>query len=93
MAIHAIEFDRGSRLGVELSISVGVLLEVAVHAVHALFFMNVRKMNCFLEFIRGAGLDDFVFGVEQISLAVSFVDRSEDPAMAVKIGELRLFQL
>ena len=83
----------GARLGVELSIAVGILLEVAVHAVHAFFEVNVREVHGLFEFIGIFGVDDFIFGIKQIALAVAFVNRAENPAVAVKIGELGLVRV
>ncbi|HUE42545.1 MAG TPA: hypothetical protein VMP12_03225, partial [Candidatus Sulfotelmatobacter sp.] len=71
----------------------GILLEVAIDTVHAFFQMDVREMDRFAEFRRVVGRDDFIFSVEQIPFAVSFIDRAKNPAMAVKIPELRLLQL
>ena len=45
VAIDAIEFDGGARLAVEFSGAVAVLLEVAVHALHSLFEMNVLEVR------------------------------------------------
>ena len=55
--------------------------------------MNIRKVNRFFEFIRVAGLVDFILGVEQIAFAISFVDGAENPAVTVKIRKLRLLEL
>ena len=36
---------------------------------------------------------DLVVLVEQVALAIALVDRAEDPAVAVKVGELRVLEL
>jgi hypothetical protein len=90
VAIGAVEFDRGARLGVQFSIAVRVLLEMAVDAVHSFFQMNVRQVDCLLEFVRVVAGYDFIFTVEQVALAVALVDGAENPAMAMEISELRL---
>ena len=55
VAIDAIDFDCGARLAVKFSGAVAVLLEMAVHALHALFKMNVREVRGFLEFFGSLG--------------------------------------
>src|ERR1700734_462559 len=93
MAIHAVEFGSRPRFAVELSITMVVLFEMAIHAVHSLLQMNVCQMDRFPKFIRVVSGDDFIFGVEQISLSVALVNRAENPAVTVKVGKLALFEL
>src|SRR5579862_3758805 len=50
-------------------------------------------MYCFLEFRGIVGGNDIIFCIEQVPFAVSFVDSAENPAVAVKIGELSFCQL
>ena len=91
VAIDAIEFDGGARLAVEFSVAVAVLLEVAIHALHAFLEMDVREVHGFLEFLGILGTT-ILFSVEQVALAVALEHGAEEPAVAVKIGELRVCQ-
>ena len=93
VAIGAVEFDRGARLGVQLSIAVNVLLEVAVHALHSFLEVDVLQVNSLVEFVRVVGGNDFAISVEQIALSIALVNSAEDPAVAMEIGELTLLQL
>ena len=43
--------------------------------------------------VHGRAIDYIAVGVEQIAVAVLFVDGAKDPAMPVEIGELRVQQL
>ena len=70
-----------------------VLLEVAIHAVHPFFEMDILQVNGFLEAVRIFERDRFVGGVEPRALAIVLVDRPVDPAVSVEIRELRLLQL
>ncbi len=92
MAIDAVELDRGARLAVQFSAAVAVLLEVAVHALHALLQMNVREVRGFLEFFRIIRGNRCSLFVEQVPLAVARKHGAEKPAVAVKIGKLCVFQ-
>ena len=40
-----------------------------------------------------SGGDDVALGVEQIALAIAFVDRAKHPAVPVEIRELRVLEL
>ncbi len=93
MTIGAVQFDRGARLAVEFSIAVGVLLKVAIHAVHAFFQVNVGEVHHLLELLGIVKRNGLPVRIQQVSLAVVFVHRAEHPAVSVKIGELRLRQL
>jgi len=42
VAIHTIDFDGGARLAVDFSISVIVLVEMTIGALHSFFEVNVR---------------------------------------------------
>src|SRR5580700_4585435 len=50
-------------------------------------------MNGFPEFVRVIRRYDFIFCVEQIAFSIAFVNSAKNPAMAVKVGELGLFEL
>jgi len=52
VAIHTIDFDRGTRLAVDFSVAVIVLSKVTIIALHPFFKMDVRKVNRFAETIR-----------------------------------------
>ena len=93
VAIDAIEFDRGARLGVEVSAAVIILLEMAIGALHAFFEVDVFQVDGLIEFLRVVGRDDLVVRVEQVAFAIAFEDGAENPSVAVKIGELRRFEL
>jgi len=41
----ALDLDGGANFAVELAIAMGILLEMAIDAVHAAFQMHVEKMN------------------------------------------------
>ena len=93
MAIGAIDFNGVSRLAVKLAVAVRILAEMAIHAVHAFFEVDVLEVHGFAEFFWIIERNDVVFLVEQVSLAVFFVDGAEDPAVAVEVGELRMLQI
>src|SRR5271157_4137127 len=93
VAIGAIELDGRARLAIQLAVAVAVLLEMAIDALHALLGVNVLQMDGLPEFIRIVGGNDFAVGIEQIALTVTLVDGAENPAVAVKVGELRLLEL
>ncbi len=77
MAIDAIELDRGARFAVKFSVAVAVLLEMAIHALHALFQMNVRKVRGLFEFLRVVGWNASSLLIEQVALAVVREDGAE----------------
>src|ERR1700730_3574679 len=91
VAIDAIDFDSGARLGVDFAVPVIVLREVAIIALHTFFEMEVGKMDGFQETVgvfKGHGISVFV---EPIAFAIVIEDGAEDPAVPVEIGELRGF--
>ena len=69
-----------------------VLRKVTVNAMHSLFQVNVLKVHRLGEFIRIVGRDYLVVLVQQIAVAIFFVDCPEDPTMAVEVGELSVLQ-
>ena len=77
-----------ARFAVELAVAVDVEKEMAVDALHAAGEMNVVQVNCLGEFLRIAMRDRAIVEVEQGALAIVFEDGSEDPAVAVVVGEL-----
>jgi hypothetical protein len=93
VTIHAIHFDRVSRLSVELAVAMVVLNKVAVDAVHSLVQMDVCQMHRLSELVRIVEGNDVALGVQEPALTVVFVYGAEDPSMTVKIGELRVLQI
>src|SRR5207247_6687492 len=45
VAVDAVDLDGGPRLAVELAVAVAVLLEMAIHAVHAFLEMDVLEVD------------------------------------------------
>src|ERR1700679_2094540 len=93
MAIHAIDLHRVARLAVEITVAMIVLPEMTVGTVHALFQMNVAELHRFLKFVLVVWRHHMAFRIQQIALAIALIDRAKHPAMAVKIGELRVLEL
>src|SRR5262249_13758414 len=93
VAIGARDLDGIARLAVELAVAVRILLEVAVNAVHALFEVDVFQVDSLGEFLWIGSRNDAAILVEQISLAVALEHRAENPAVAVKVGELGVLQI
>src|SRR5216683_1778410 len=93
VAIDAVDFDGGARLAVDFPVSVIVLREMAVAALHSFFEMDVGQVHGFAETVGIVERDLLAFLVEPIPFAVVVKNRAEDPAMTVEISELRGFQL
>ena len=55
--------------------------------------MDVLEVNGLLELVRIVEADRLVLGIEQRAFAVVFEDGAIHPAVAMKVAELRLFQL
>ena len=92
MAIDAIDRRRVARLAVELAVSVHVLFEMAISALHSVCEMDVFQVDRFRELVRIV-VRDFVIGkIEQVAFAIVLEDRAENPAVPVVIGELRMFE-
>ena len=92
VAIDAVDFDGGARLTVNFAVAVIVLGKMAVVALHAFFQMDVREMDGFPEAVGIIESDLLAVLVEPVPFAVVIEDGTEDPAVAVEIGELRGFQ-
>ena len=129
VAVFTADFDRRADLAVELRVSVNVLHEVAIDAVHPLLEVDVEQMDRipllllpqvlfqFLKLLKcplitvavqvacvhrvidgdlpllGRGIGNPVSKMVQVvPLAVLLEDRLEDPAVTVKVGEVRLAQ-
>ena len=93
VAVYAIDLDRVAGFAVELAVTVAVLLEMAVDALHAFFQVNVLEVDGLLEFVGIIEGDRLVFGVEQRAFAVVLENGAEDPAVAVEVSELSVLQL
>ena len=93
VTIDTINLDRRARLAVDFSVAVIVLLEMAIVALHPFFEMNVGEMHRFTEAVRIVERDLLAVPVEPVSSAVVVEHGPEDPAMSVKIRELRGLQL
>src|ERR1700676_1625714 len=93
MAIHAINFHGGSRLPINLSGAVTVLREMAIHALHSLFEVDVRQVHGLLKLLRIFKCNGLPFLIQPVALAVVIVNAAEHPTMPVKIRKLRSLQL
>src|SRR5205085_7586742 len=69
------------------------LMKVTVNAVHPFFEMNIVEMDRFSESIRIVRRYYCVPAVEQIPFSIAFEDLAKDPAVPVRIRELRSLQL
>src|SRR5713101_981767 len=93
MAIHAVYLDGVACLAVEFAVAVAVLLEVAVHAMHPLFKVDVLEVYRLLELLRIVEGNNLVVRVEQVALAVVLEDSAEDPSVTMEVGKLRVLKL
>ena len=93
MAIDAADLDRRARLVVKNAVAVRVLAEMAIDALHTFFEMNVVQVNRLLEPIRIVRRNDPVLRIEQVPFAIALENFAKQPAVPVKIGELRALQL
>src|ERR1700674_4145699 len=93
MAIHAVDFDSGTRFTKNLSIAVIVRGEVAIVALHAFFEVDVGEVNGFREPLRIIKGNLPAVPVQPVAFAIMTEDRSEYPTVAVKVRELRRLQL
>src|SRR5580704_16660652 len=92
MAIDAIDFDGGARFTVDFPVAVIVLGKMAVVALHAFFEMDVGEVHGFSEAVGSIETDLFAVLVEPVPFAVVIEDGAKNPAVTMKIGELRGFQ-
>ena len=65
---------------------------MAVNAMHADVEMDRREVYRFLEFLWIGVINWFVFLVQQRTFPVALEDVAEIPAVAMIIGELRVFE-
>ena len=93
VAVGAGDLDRRLHLAIDMAVAVSVIGEMAVDAMHAEIDMDRVEMHRLLEFLRVVGRDDVVGVVEQVALAVAFVDGAEIPAVSVVVGELGVLEL
>src|SRR6266404_832730 len=93
VAIDAINFYRGTRLPVDFPVTVIVLREVTIVALHALFQMDVRKMNGLAEALGIIKCDLPAVLVQPVPFSIVVENGPKNPAMPMKIRELRGLQL
>ena len=79
-------------LGVENAVAVRVLPKMTVDAMHAFFEMNVVEMDGFVKSIRIVGRHNRIFRVEQVPFPIALEHLPENPAMTVRVRELRSLQ-
>ncbi len=92
VAIDAIDRRRVARLAIKLAVSVDILFEMAIRALHSIGEMHVLQVNCLGELV-GIVVRDFVVAqIEQIAFAIVFEDGAENPAVTVVIGKLRVLE-
>src|SRR5215468_3339896 len=89
VAIGAVDFDGGSRFAIDPSVTVIVLCEVAIVALHAFFEVNVGQVDRFAPAAGVVEIDLRAVFVEPVAFTVVRVNPAIDPAVAVKVGELR----
>ena len=92
MAIDAIDGRGIARLAVKHAVSVDILFEMAVRALHPVREMDILQVNGLRELLRIAVRDFVVVEIEKIAFAIVLEDGAENPAMAVVIGELSVLQ-
>ena len=89
MAIDAVDFDRRAGLAVNFPVAVIVLREMAIIALHSLLEMDVGQVHGFAEAVGIIEGDLLTVLVEPVPFTIVIENGSEDPTVAVKIGELR----
>jgi hypothetical protein len=92
VTINAINFDCVSWLSIKLPVTMSVLHEVAIDAMHSLFQVNVCQVNRLAELVRIVKRNNIPFGVQELPVAVVLIDRAENPSMAVEVGELGVLE-
>src|ERR1700683_2997357 len=70
-----------------------VLLEMAIGAVHPFFQMNVAQLHALLKLVLVVGRDNVALRIQEIAFAIALIHRAKHPAMAMKVGELRMLEL
>src|SRR6266849_4947278 len=93
MAIDAVDLDGSARLAVNFSVAVIVLCKVAIIALHPFFEMDIGEVDGFAETVGILEGDLLSVLVQPVPFAVVIKHGAKNPAMAVKIGELRGLQL
>src|SRR5579885_2434559 len=88
VAVLAADLDGVADLAVEVSVAVGVTLEVAVGALHPVFVVDVLKLDGAAPFVRGVIGDHMAVPIEEAARFIAFPHVSEDPSMAVKVRDL-----
>src|SRR5438876_11283200 len=93
MTIYAGNLNRGTRLVVKNSITMCVLPEMAVNAVHSFFEMNVVEVHRLLEAVGIVRRNNVIVGIKQVAFTVAFEDLAKQPPVPVKIRELGSLKL
>src|SRR5947207_14464200 len=93
MTVNTSDLNRSARLVVKHSVAVRVLTKVTINAVHPFFEMDIVEMDRFSESIRIVRRNHGALCVEQIPFSIAFEDLAKDPAVSVRIRELRSLQL
>src|SRR5689334_17813394 len=55
---------------------------------HPAFEMDIVEMDRFVELLRIVGSDDVPVSVEEVALAIAFVDLAKQPAVPVRVAKL-----
>src|SRR5882757_6603174 len=93
MTVNAVNLDSIARFAVKFAVAVAVLFEVAVHAMHTFFKVDIFQMNSLLQFLGIVEGNNLVISVLQIAFAVVLEDGAEDPAVTMEIGKLRVLKV
>ena len=88
MTIYAADRSGVARLAIELAISMDVVEEMAITALHSAGEMNVLQMNRLIKFMRVIVGNGMIVEIEQSSFAIVLEDGAKDPAMAMVISKL-----
>src|SRR5688572_19973443 len=92
MTILAGNLNRRPRFIVEITIAVGVLAEMAIHAMHSLFQVNVVQMDALLKLVRIIKRDNVALCVQKVTFSITLEDFAKHPAVAMKVGKLYVLQ-
>src|SRR6266851_96418 len=93
VAIDAIDFDGGAGFAVNFPVTVIVLREMAIVALHPFSQMDVGEVYGFAESIWIVEGNLLAVPIEPVSFAVVIENSAKYPAVAMEISELRRFQL
>ena len=88
VAVDTVHLDGVANFAVEIAVTVVVLLEMAIDAVHSFFQVNVLQVNGLGQLVRIIRRDFIVICIEKISVAIFLEDSAEEPAVALKLRKL-----